>query len=298
MQVLSEMLDKSAMEGKIGYHPQCQKLKLTHLCFADDLLVFTDGKKRSIEGILQIFETFAAFSGLKISLEKSTLYMAGVRDSEREQILSSFPFESGTLPVRYLGLPLLTKRMTTSDYSPLIERIRERIGSWTAKHLSFAGRLQLISSVIHSLTNFWMSAFRLSSACTKEIDSLCSAFLWSGPELSSKKLRSRGVSCLKLIWRLLSSNSLWVQWLRLYLMRKGSFWSIQDTSTLGSWMWKRILKYCNIASVFVKYAVGNGTSVSYWYDNWSPLEPMIEITGNRGCIDMGIGLQDTVANVL
>jgi len=52
MQVLSEMLDKSAMEGKIGYHPQCQKLKLTHLCFADDLLVFTDGKKRSIEGIL------------------------------------------------------------------------------------------------------------------------------------------------------------------------------------------------------------------------------------------------------
>ncbi|CAA0406061.1 unnamed protein product [Arabidopsis thaliana] len=189
MQVLSEMLDKSAMEGKIGYHPQCQKLKLTHLCFADDLLVFTDGKKRSIEGILQIFETFAAFSGLKISLEKSTLYMAGVRDSERERILSSFPFESGTLPVRYLGLPLLTKRMTTSDYSPLIERIRERIGSWTAKHLSFAGRLQLISSVIHSLTNFWMSAFRLPSACTKEIDSLCSAFLWSGPELSSKKAK-------------------------------------------------------------------------------------------------------------
>jgi len=25
------------------------------------------------------------------------------------------------------------------------------------------------------------------------------------------------VSCLKLIWRLLSSNSLWVQWLRLYV---------------------------------------------------------------------------------
>jgi len=179
MQVLSTMIDHAARESRVGYHPRCQKLKLTHLCFADDLLVFTDGKQKSIEEILKIFDKFAEFSRLKISLEKSTSYMAGVRDCEKDLILSSFPFESGTLPVCYLGLPLLSKRMTTSDYAPLIERIRGRINSWTAGHLSFAGRLQLISSVIHSLTNFWMSAFRLPSACIKEIDSLCSAFLWS-----------------------------------------------------------------------------------------------------------------------
>ena len=53
------------------------KAVVTHLCFADDLMVFTDGTKRSIEGVLKVFEEFAAIYGLNISLEKSTLYIAG-----------------------------------------------------------------------------------------------------------------------------------------------------------------------------------------------------------------------------
>ena len=38
------------------------------------------------------------------------------------------------------------------------------------------------------------------------------------------------VFSLKLIWRLLSgSKSLWVDWVRKYLMRQKSFWDIRDT---------------------------------------------------------------------
>ena len=140
--------------------------------------------------------------------------------------LSHFPFASGKLPVRYLDLPLLTKNMTVLHYLPLIEKIRKMIGSWTGRFLSYAGRLQLINSVISSLANFWMAAFRLPSSCLKEIERLCSAFLWSGPELNHKKAKvawadlcipkqegglglrklkeTNNVSCLKLIWRLLS----------------------------------------------------------------------------------------------
>lgn len=232
MNILSNMLNKAALDQSIGYHPRCKIINLTHLCFADDLLVFTDGKKSSIVGILKIFERFAKFSGLTISLEKSTIYMSGVNQIDKQSILHSFPFVYGDLPVRYLDLPLLTRRMTSSDYTPLLENIREKISKWTGRYLSFAGGLQLINSVIQSLTNFWMSVFRLPSACIKDIDSLCSAFLWSGPELNKKKskvawcdictkkdegglgLQSlkevNKVSCLKLIWRLLSSNSLWV----------------------------------------------------------------------------------------
>ena len=176
MEVLSKLLNKAANERKIGYHPYCQDLQLTHLCFADDLLVFVDGKKSSVEGILQVFKDFAGISGLKISLEKSTLFLAGICE-DRDDILAQFPFEIGTLPVRYLGLPLLIKRMTSSDYSPLIERVKKRISTWTARHLSLAGRLQLIGSVIYNITNFWMSVYRLPKQCLKEIDQLCSAFL-------------------------------------------------------------------------------------------------------------------------
>lgn len=123
MQVLSKLLDKAAAEKRIGFHPYCKDLNLTHICFADDVLVFSDGKKTSIEGILAVFQDFAQMSGLNISLEKSTLYLAGVKADDSENILEQFPFEAGTLPVRYLGLPLLTKRMNVQDYSPLISRM-------------------------------------------------------------------------------------------------------------------------------------------------------------------------------
>ena len=235
MNVLSCMLDKAAVGKKIGYHPRCRNMSLTHLCFADDIMVFSDGTSRSIQGILETFEKFAVMSGLKISLEKSTVFMTGMSPRAKEAILRQFPFESGTLPVKYLGLPLLTKRMMQSDYLPLVEKIRSRITSWTNRFLSFGGRLQLIKSVLSSLTNFWLSVFRLPKACIKEIEKLFSAFLWSGPDLNAKKAKiawlavckpkTEGglglkpltevneVGMLKLIWRIVSAkDSLWVQW--------------------------------------------------------------------------------------
>ena len=111
MNVLSKLLDEAAAKGRTGFHPKCKNIALTHLCFADDLLVFADGSQRSVESILQVFEAFDKMSGLKISLEKSTLFLAGVGEQKKEEILGHFPFASGKLPVRYLGLPLLTKCM-------------------------------------------------------------------------------------------------------------------------------------------------------------------------------------------
>lgn len=187
MNVLSRMIDEAAVKGRIGYHPRCKNIDLTHLCFADDLMIFTDGTKNSIEGILGVFEEFDKMSGLKISMEKSVLFMAGVTIQRKEETLRQYKFATGSLPVRYLSLPLLTKNMTVTDYLPLVEKIRKRISNWTGRFLSYAERLQLINSVIMSLTNFWMAAFRLPSSCIIEIERLCSAFLWSGPFLNGKK---------------------------------------------------------------------------------------------------------------
>lgn len=309
--------DKAAAERRIGYHPYCKELNLTHICFADDVLVFSDGKKSSIEGILMVFQVFEKISGLNISLEKSTLFLDGVKEVDSVAILDQFPFDKGTLPVMYLGLPLLTKRMTVHDYNPLIARIRTRIASWTARHLTFAGRLQLIGSVLYSITNFWMSAYRLSNQCIQEINSICVAFLWPGLVLSTQKakvawadvckpkdegglglknlLEANRVSCLKLIWHLLSGiSSLWVKWIWKYLIRKISFWSIKEESTLGSWMWKKLLKLRPLAMQLTNKEISSGANTSFWYEKWSPLGQLIELTGERGMMDLGIPKNATV----
>ncbi|KAG7543595.1 Reverse transcriptase zinc-binding domain [Arabidopsis thaliana x Arabidopsis arenosa] len=321
MNVLSHMIDKAAQNKSFEYHPNCKHMNLTHLCFADDLMIFVKGNKKSVESVLKVFDEFATHSGLKISLEKSTLYMAGVSTTQKDEILQQFPFEYGSLPVRYLGLPLLTKKMTTADYLPLIERIRSQIQSWTARALSFAGRLQLIGSVIFSLTNFWIAAFRLPKDCIREIDKLCSAFLWSGPSLNPRKTKvawsdvcspkSEGglglrsieeankICVLKLIWRILTrKNSLWVNWVKRYLVRKDSFWAVKEKTTSGSWIWRKLLKYRELAQRFYKVEVKNGKSTSFWYDDWSPLGCLHGKLGERGCIDLGIPRTSTVGEVM
>ena len=196
------------------------------------------------------------------------------------------------------------------DFLPLVEKIRKRIGTWTGRFLSYARRLQLINSVIMSLVNLWMEAFRLPSGCIPEIEKLCSAFLWSGVELNSRKakvswkevcrtkqegglgIRSlkemNVVSILKLLWRIMSTNSLCVRWIEVYLIRKGSIWSIKYTSQLESWIWKKILKSREMAKLFYKVEVRNGKKASFWYDKWSPLGCLLELLGTGGYIKMGI----------
>lgn len=320
MNVLSRMLDKAVKDGRIGYHPRCKNIKLTHLCFADDLMVFADGTKRSVEGILEVFEDFDKMSGLKISMEKSTLFMAGTATTRQYEILDQFPFETGKLPVRYLGLPLLTKNMTVSDFLPLIEKIRKRINSWTSRYLSYAGRLQLIKSVITSLTNFWMAAFKLPSGCLKEIEKLCSAYLWSGPDLNGKKAKIawkdvcrekeeggiglrplkkvNKVCCLKLLWRLLSAKSLWVNWIKTYLIRKGSIWMMKENTQGGSWMWRKILKHREIAKNLFRVELKNGRRTSFWSESWSSLGCLKDLLNGGGQFDLGISLSAGVAECL
>ena len=123
MDILSRKIDKAASEKQFNFHPRCSPLSLTRLCFADDLMVFVEGSKASIEGALAVFGEFAVWSGLKISIEKSTIYMAGVAEEEKRRILLNFPLAEGTLPVRYLGLPLMTQVMRKQDYQPVVEKI-------------------------------------------------------------------------------------------------------------------------------------------------------------------------------
>lgn len=68
------------------------------------------------------------------------------------------------LPVKYLGVPLCSSRIRSRDCAPLLEKINGRIKFWQARLLSFAGRLELIKSVISAFCVYWLSAFVLPKA--------------------------------------------------------------------------------------------------------------------------------------
>lgn len=77
MDILSKVLDRGAVNGRFGIHPKCDVPLITHLSFADDVLLFFDGKEDSLRGLLQILEEFKGFSGLSLNRSKSAVLFDG-----------------------------------------------------------------------------------------------------------------------------------------------------------------------------------------------------------------------------
>ena len=260
MNYLSLMLDKEARTGYITYHHQCHKTKLTHLSFADDLLIFIDGLLESVQRVLQILREFENRSGLAVSMQKTSFFASGITDQETAVIQASTGMLCGTLPMRYLGVPLTSKKLNLQNCEPLILQIKKRFSAWSAKALSFAGRLLLIKTVISVITTFWCSSFILPKACINRINSLCSLFLWKGTSeghnnarvswetvtltkdeggLGVKDLHSWNLACiLKLVWLLFfRPNSVWVCWFKEVILKGvlANYWII-NTRSNHSWL--------------------------------------------------------------
>ena len=88
----------------------------------------------------------------------------------------------GSLPVKYLGVPLVIRRLTAVDCAPLVKKITARIKGWAAKFFTYAGRLQRIQSVLFSVSNYWCSNFLLPKGVIKKINQICFAFFWKGTD--------------------------------------------------------------------------------------------------------------------
>ncbi|CAN1278623.1 Putative ribonuclease H protein At1g65750 [Linum perenne] len=177
---LSRLLDIEGINRRLPFHPQCLKLKLTHLAFADDMMIFSNGSIYGLETIFSVLGKFAGWSGLKVNPAKCEILSAGVPNCALNHMCSFTGFKLGSLLVRYLGLPLIASKLSLRDCHSLIQKITMRIRGWSTKTLSFAGRLHLINAVLLSLSQFWMSVFPLPLSVIKRVQQLCASYLLGG----------------------------------------------------------------------------------------------------------------------
>ncbi|GAA0168139.1 hypothetical protein LIER_22922 [Lithospermum erythrorhizon] len=105
------------------YHPKYQKIDLVNVSLADDMFLLSGANIESMSLIKKVLADFGKLSGLHPNLSKSSSYFAGVSDhqaSDLSEILGILIYEH---PVRYLGIPLTTKQLCTSDCRGLIKKI-------------------------------------------------------------------------------------------------------------------------------------------------------------------------------
>ena len=146
MNVLSNLLNTTT-HGVFNFHSKCKKISLTQLYFVDDLLIFSRGNLESITEIHNVMKLFYSYSRLQLNCAKSELFSTRIKRELLKEIHQLTGFKIGTLQVRYLGVPLVTRRLTARDCSPLVEKITAKINCWSSKLLFYAGRLQLIQFV-------------------------------------------------------------------------------------------------------------------------------------------------------
>lgn len=319
MQVLSVMIKRRIDEdGRFRYHAKCEELKITHLSFADHLFLFSLGDPWSVQILKDALDEFGAASGLWLNHEKSNVFFCKVSGDNKMLIRDILGVSEGFLPVKYLGVPLISTRLWHADCMPLIDKVRKRIGAWQNKWLSYAGRLQLAISVLGSLQVYWGSVFILPVSVSKMIEKLIRNFIWGGVDLAQGKAKvswkdvcvpkmegGLGIKPLLIwnqalmayhVWSVVSNRqSLWVKWIHTYRLRGKSFWEVKIPWD-ASWSWRRILNLRAAFRPYIKTLVGDGTTTFFWHDYWILNGPLGTSVSAREIISMGSSMEAKVAD--
>jgi hypothetical protein len=167
MEILSGLFCKMSAIQNFKFHWRCKKENISHLCFADDVMIFSKGDVNSIRMIRTVLTEFQDLSSLYPNPNKSDIFLSGALNAEREQIIRILGFREGELPMKYLGVPLTSSRLKVVYCKGLVDRITSKVRHWTCRTLSYAGRVQLINSVLFSIQVYWASLFLLPGQVIK-----------------------------------------------------------------------------------------------------------------------------------
>ncbi|GJR35995.1 hypothetical protein Tco_1211679 [Tanacetum coccineum] len=242
MEIFSLMLKRQINNHpRFQYHFGCKPIKLVHVCFANDLLVMCHGDSYSVRVIKSALDEFSACYGLLPNNPKSTVFFGSLSEEEKSEILNVIPFTTGKLLVRYLGVPLIAKRLSVKDYGCLLDKIKSKIRNWMNRCLSYAGRLQLIVAVLEIKVSLLKAKQKLP-----------------GMMFVGLKIKVKWVHSVKLRWK--------------------SMWEI-SAKINDSWAWKNLLSIRDLirnnvsSGLKVSDMVYNGQW--RWPIEWQEKFPMI-----------------------
>jgi hypothetical protein len=180
MERLGAMISKHVREGT--WSPmQITKngTKISHLFFADDVLLFAKAKVSQARVVSEVLERFCSMSGLKISLDKSKFCTsAGVCRRRRNDIAAVTQIHATDRFEKYLGFKMFYGRVRKQDFSEVYDRVTAKLAYWKSRLLNKPGRVVLANSVISSLPSYNMQINWLPQGICDDLDKTVRRFIW------------------------------------------------------------------------------------------------------------------------
>ncbi|WJX96105.1 hypothetical protein P8452_77351 [Trifolium repens] len=286
----------------IDNHGPC----ISHLQYADDTLCIGDASIDNLWTLKAILRGFELASGLKVNFWKSCLVGVNVSDTFMEVACSFLNSIKGSLPFKYLGLPVGANPRRISTWDPVVLSLRKKLNLWGNKHISFGGRIVLINSVLNSIPIYFLSFMKMPVQVIK-ITRIQREFLWGGLRggkklcwikwkvvCQEKRNGGLGIRDIKAVnlsllmkwrWRLLQSDDLGL-WKEVLSAKYGSHilhiavWPTTHSLNLASTWWRDLcdLESCvenkNWVAESFSRCLGNGAITSFWHEKWIGIVPL------------------------
>ena len=261
-------------------------MNISHLFFADDIIVFCEASKEHLTHLSWILLWFEAASGLRINLVKSEIIP--VREVEEiEELTVELGCRVGSLPSQYLELPLGAPNRAPSMWDGVEERVRTPLALWKRQYISKGGRITLIKNTLASMLIYQKSIFRMPKIVARRIEKVQRDFLWGGGNLEGKIYlvkwdvictdKNKGGLGIRIITML--NRALLGKWIWRYACEKDNIWkqviitkyeqedrgwrSRKANWVVGVEVWKEILKEFDWCWDNIVFLVGKGTKIRF-----------------------------------
>jgi hypothetical protein len=113
-----------ARHNDFKFYWLCEREEITHLCFTNDMMIFfCKANVASVSLVRNCLDQFQVASSLSPTLDKSNMFLCGVEPNTNLQLLGALDYREGKSPFRYLGVPLITTKVSSYDCLILVDRI-------------------------------------------------------------------------------------------------------------------------------------------------------------------------------
>ena len=128
--MLALFINRAKADNQLkGVVPHLVEDGLSILQYANDTILFMEHNLEQAQNLKLILCAFEQLSGLKINFHKSELFCFGEAKEFEDHYMQLFGCNTGSFPIRYLGIPIHYRRLSNSDWLRVQERLEKRLSS-------------------------------------------------------------------------------------------------------------------------------------------------------------------------